>query len=93
MVPTTLANDRYVHDPVELMREGKVTGLSKADQKAINDGADFNKVVNVRLQSGGVRSSGRVLSRRGRPTPEAIYQQATSRDDAIERLIAAGYVR
>lgn len=93
MIPTSLANPAFVHDPVDLMREGQVRGLSKADQKAINDGADFGQVVNVRLRKAGLHQPGRVLTRRNRPTPEGIYALATSRDDAIERLIAAGYVR
>lgn len=93
MIPTTLANPAFVHDPVDLMRQGLVTGLSKADQKAIADGADFGQVVNVRLRKAGLGVPGRVLVRAGRPTPEGIYRDATSRDDAIERLIAAGYVR
>lgn len=93
MIPTSLANPAFVHDPVDLMRDGQISGLSKADQKAINDGADFGQVVNVRLRKAGLSQPGRVLYRRGRPTPEAIYAQATSRDDAIQRLIAAGYVR
>lgn len=93
MIPTSLANPAFHHDPVDLMREGQVTGLSKADQRAVADGADFNKVVNVRLKSAGLRTPGRVLIRAGRPTPEGIYATASSRDDAIQRLIAAGYVR
>ena len=93
MVPTSQANPADVLDPVEAMRRGQVTGLSKADRKAIEDGADFNQVVNVRLRKAGLRQAGRVLSRSGRPTPEAIYRVATSRRDAIERLIAAGYLR
>lgn len=93
MVPTTVANDQFTQDPVDLMERGLVTGLSKADQRAIADGADFNQVVNVRQQKAGLRQSGRVLARNGRPTPEGIYAVATSRDDAIQRLIAAGYVR
>lgn len=93
MVPTTLANDQLVQDPVELMKQGLVTGMSKADRKAIDDGADFGQVVNVRLKRAGLSTPGRVLARGGRPTPEAIYASATSQDDAIQRLIAAGYVR
>jgi hypothetical protein len=33
MIPTSLANPAFVHDPVDLMREGQVTGLSKADRR------------------------------------------------------------
>lgn len=93
MLPTTVANDELVQDPVELMKAGLVTDLSKADRQAILDGADFGKVTNARLAKGGVRDSGIVLSRAGRPTPAAIYKAASSREDAIERLIAAGYMR
>lgn len=93
MIPTTLANPDYVQDPESLMDRGLVTGLSKADIRAIQDGADFAQVVNVRLRSGGVSESGRVLYRRGRPTPEAIYANAATREDALTDLQAAGYLR
>lgn len=93
MVPTTLANPAFHHDPVELLRAGQVQGLSKADARAVHDGADLGQVVNIRSSKAGLAVAGRVLVRRGRPTPEGIYQAATSRDDAIQRLIAAGYVR
>jgi hypothetical protein len=93
MIPTTLASPDFVHDPVSLMRQGLVTRLSKADTQAIADGADFNQVVNTRSRKAGLTTAGRVLTRRGRPTPEGIYAAATSREDAIQRLIAAGYAR
>ena len=93
MVPTTVANPAFVHDPVALMEAGQVTGLSKADRRAIADGADMGRVVNVRRSAAGLRSSGRVLARRGKPTPEAIYARTTTRDEAVQALTAAGYVR
>lgn len=94
MIPTTLANRDYVQDPVDLMSRGLVTGLSKSDQQAIRDGADFGQVVNVRLRKAGMTESGRVLSRRGRPTPEAIYRTAgTDRERALALLEQAGYLR
>lgn len=94
MIPTTLANRDYVQDPVDLMSRGLVTGLSKSDQQAIRDGADFGQVVNVRLRKAGMTESGRVLSRRGRPTPEAIYRTAgTDRERALGLLEQAGYLR
>lgn len=93
MVPTTLANPNLVQDPKDLMRRGLVTGLSKADQQAIRDGADFGRVVNVRRQAAGMRESGRALSRRGRPTPEAIYRDAgDDRERALALLQQAGYL-
>lgn len=91
MVPTSLSNPAFHHDPLDLARQGLVQGLSKADAKAIATGADVSQVVNIRRSSAGLSVAGQVLVRRGRPTPEGIYQAATSRDDAIQRLIAAGY--
>lgn len=94
MLPTTVANDQYVQDPEELLKAGLITGLSKADQRAVLEGgADFNKVVNVRLRKAGLTDSGRVLSRRGRPTPEAIYRANPTREEALAALQAAGYLR
>lgn len=94
MLPVGIAHgDHLAADPVEMMRAGQITDLSKADRKAIADGADFGRVVNSRLARGGVRDSGLVLDRAGRPTPAAIYRDATSREDALKRLAAAGYIR
>lgn len=92
MTPVRDGDDSRVEDPVDLMRRGLVTGLSKADQRAIADGADFNQVVNVRLRSAGMREAGRVLARRGRLTPEGIYATTTSREGALQALAAAGYL-
>lgn len=94
MIPTTLANRDYIQNPVDLMDRGLVTGLSKADQQVIRDGADFGLVVNVRLRKAGMTESGSVLSRRGRLTPEAIYRTAgTDRERALALLQQAGYLR
>lgn len=93
MIPTTLANDRLTQDPTDLMERGLVTGLSKADQQAIRDGADFARIVNVRSSAAGVSESGRVLYRRGRMTPEAIYRANPSQVEALAALQAAGYLR
>lgn len=92
-VPTTLANPAFIHDPVDLARQGLVKGLSKADQKALDDGADLAQIVNVRSKRAGLSTPDGVLIRAGRPTPAGIYAAATSQEDAIERLIAAGYIR
>lgn len=92
-VPTTVANPAFVHDPVDQARQGLVTGLSKADRKALEDGADMARVVNVKSRRAGLSGPDGALIRAGRPTPAGIYAAATSREDAIERLIAAGYIR
>lgn len=93
MIPVTVASPNFVHDPADLLEQGKVTGLSKADRKAIAHGADFNQVVNVRSRKAGLIESGAVLARAGRPTPETIYRKANTRDEAVELLTRAGYVR
>ena len=92
-VPTSVSNPAFVHDPVELARNGLVTGLSKADMRALGDGADFGRVVNVRSKRAGLSTPDGALFRAGRPTPAGIYAASSSQEDAIERLIAAGYIR
>jgi hypothetical protein len=81
-----------VSDPTDLMRQGKVTGLSRADLQAIADGADLGKVVNVRRYSSGLRESGRVLARAGKLTPEGIYRLASDRTEAVAMLRRFGYL-
>ena len=93
MIPTTLANPDFTQDPVDLMERGLVRGLSKADRAAILAGADFNKVVNVRAKAAGLSESGRVLSRNGKMTPEAIFRAAGDDRDALAELLESnGYV-
>lgn len=93
MLPTTVGQaPDLIADPVELVEQGLVTDLSKADLKAIADGADLGRVVNVRRAAAGLREAGRVLTRAGRPTPEAIYRAATSREDALRLLKLHGFI-
>lgn len=92
MIPVTVASPDYTYDPVGLARDGQVTGLSRADLEAIDHGADLNQVVNVRLKKAGLTESGRVLARAGRPTPEALMRDASSREEAIQLLTSFGYV-
>lgn len=93
MVPTNEdAAPGLVTDPTDLIREGKVTGLSKADLRALGDGADLGKVVNVRLKKAGLKESGRVLARAGKPTPEGIYRLASDQGDAVRMLRRFGYI-
>lgn len=94
MIPTTLANDDLTYDPVELARNGQMTGLSKADRQAVLDGADVGQVVNIRGRAAGLSESGTVLLRAGRMTPEAIYRVADGdRQRALDLLAQHGYVR
>lgn len=93
MTPCKEGDDRLVHDPVELAREGKVTGLSRDDKQALADSADFGQIVNVRLKKAGLTVSGVALSRAGRLTPAGIYQQAAGdRSRAVELLQKYGYI-
>lgn len=92
LIPTTIAGEPQ--DPTELFEQGLIRGLSKADAQAIRDGADLNRVVNVRLARAGLKESGRVLIRRGKLTPEGIYQQSgDNRAMALDLLAANGYLR
>ena len=90
MIPATEdAAPGLVSDPTD---QGKVTGLSKADQQAIADGADLGKVVNVRRYASGLRESGRTLARAGKLTPEGIYRLASDRTEAVAMLRRFGYL-
>jgi hypothetical protein len=92
MIPTTVANPQFVQDPVDLMERGQIRGLSKADMQAVADGADLGKVVNVRKRAAGLRESGRVLARAGKPTPEGIYRLASDQTAAVAMLRRFGYL-
>ena len=94
MIPATEdAAAGLVSDPTDLIRQGKVTGMSKADMRAITeDGADLGKVVNVRRAASGLRESGRVLARNGKLTPEGIYRLASDRTEAVAMLRRFGYL-
>lgn len=94
MTPVTVASPDLTYDFEALIRSGQVTGTSKADRRAIRDGADVGQVINVRLTKGGVHESGRVLYRAGRMTPEAIYRKTgDDREAALALLQSSGYLR
>lgn len=92
LATTEQAAPHLVSDPTDLIEQGLVSGLSKADMRAIADGADFNQVVNVRRARAGLMESGRVLARAGRPTPEGIYRIARTREEAVALLKRWGYL-
>lgn len=94
MTPTREGEESMAYDIEELARSGQVTGLSKADQKAIElHRANFAQVVNIRSRRAGLTESGRVLERAGRMTPEGIYRMASDRAEALELLAQQGYLR
>lgn len=91
---TTDPRTEFRQNPHDLVERGLVTGLSKADQRALADGADLNQVVNVRSKKAGLVGGGQVLARAGRPTPAGIYRTAgDDRDKALALLAQHGYIR
>lgn len=94
MSPTTLNVGRdYTMDPMEAFAQGRIRGLSRADTRAINEGADMGQVVNVRSKKAGLTVQGSVLERAGRPTPAGILRVASDRDEALSLMRRFGYVR
>lgn len=92
MIPTTVAAPNLTYDPEQLARDGLVRGLSKADLQALEDGADFGQVVNVRSRKAGLREAGHALSRAGRLTPAGVYRRADTREEAVDLLRQNGYL-
>lgn len=94
----------------EAFERGEIRGLSKADTRAIQDGADIGRVVNAAqgmttadifgrtakaTTSGTTNRSAWRKANPNRPIrlrPEAIYQNAQDREDAIRLLRLYGYI-
>lgn len=88
---------------VDVMRD--VSDLNRWQRAAIDEGADFNQVVNANTSPRGGRLGGSPLRERGtqtlvgargqvRLTPKGIYQQAgDDREKALDLLASHGYVR
>lgn len=93
MTPTGEGDSSMAYDVEGLARAGQVTGLSKADLRALDEGADFGRLVNVRSRKAGLTESGRVLQRSGRPTPEGIYRMTSDRAETLQLLTQHGYLR
>ena len=85
-----------------LPRDEQDRMLGKAAAQAVRDGADLNQVVNARRGMTTVGTTTEGTTRRGfagrrlrgqaRLTPESIYREATSRDDALRLLKVHGYI-
>lgn len=95
MTPTTQSiGPELVLDPTEAVERGQIRGLSKADLKALEAGADLGQVVNVRRKSAGLTVGSSVVERAGRPTPAGILRRAgDDRAMAISLLRTHGYLR
>ena len=81
-----------VEDPLDLARKGLVRGLSQADYDALELGADFGRVVNVRRKAAGLTEAGRVLARANKLTPEGIFRLGSDRNDVVRLLRRYGYL-
>lgn len=81
-----------VIDPESAVRAGQVRGLSKADMKAFDEGADLNQIVNVRSKKAGLTVGSSVISRGSRLTPEGIQRIASDRDQFAALLRSNGYL-
>lgn len=89
-------------DPKALFDGGHVTGVTKAEQSALDAGGDISRVFNARrgryVDEAGHRLTRDSTSRRGtgikvRPTPEEIYRQAgEDQAAALRSLKKFGYV-
>ena len=103
-VPSTAATAETVAtDPLEhfaAMTEAEQDEFwGPADAQAIRDGADISRVYNSRRGASKDRmtttegtAKRRGFAKRGRLTPDGIYAQAKSRDEAVELLKRHGYI-
>lgn len=88
-------------DPKALFSEGKVNGVTRAEQKALEAGADPAQVINARrslyMDDAGRKFTREAAKTRGvggvRVTPEQIYREAgNDRDEALRLLERFGYL-
>lgn len=89
-------------DPKALFDSGKVTGVTKAEQAALDAGGDMGRIFNARrgryIDQAGHRLTFDSTTRRGtgikvRPTPEEIYRQAQGdQPAALRSLKKFGYI-
>lgn len=101
MVPTTTGGyGDIIETPDDLFREGRIHDLSRAERAALEDGADFSRLINASRGGmsiiGGKTRTTTELARKGRGrarlTPCAIYRLASTRDEAIRLLVDNGYI-
>lgn len=92
------ASGDYRTDPDKAYAAGQITGLTIGEQEVLKAGADISRVVNSRRGASGIRAltttelGGRRGDGRSRLTPEGVYAQAATRDEAIRLLIQNGYL-
>lgn len=90
-IPTTVAQPGGFGQTVD---PSQITGLTKAERQALDDGADLSRVVNAnRGRSAGHMTTSELKPRRGqRLTPEGIYRVSATREEALGRLRENGYL-
>lgn len=102
MVPTTTAGyDDVIETPADLFEQGRIHDLTVAETKALEDGADFSRLINaVRGMQVVGASATRVTTElatkragRVRLTPYSIFKLASTREEAIRLLGVHGYIR
>ncbi|KAB2808321.1 hypothetical protein F9L07_22665 [Pimelobacter simplex] len=94
-IPTTVsAGSGLTMSPEDLVTQGLVTGLSKADLLVLAEGGDLNQIVNIRKQAAGLSDGREILVRRGRLTPAGILNEAEGDRGRVAELIEVnGYGR
>jgi hypothetical protein len=60
---------------------------------ALDEGADLNRVVNIRLKSAGLSIGSSVYARAGQLTPQGCLHLASDRADVVRLLTKHGYIR
>jgi hypothetical protein len=91
--PTNLSAGRELAvNPDAMFRAGQIRGLSRADTRALNSGADLGRVVNVRRKAAGLVNGSSVMTRGGKPTPQGIFRVASDDAEAVSLLRRHGYI-
>ena len=78
-----------------MFERGEITDLTRAQTKAVEDGADISRVVNTTkgMRTASFAGRSRTAARAPRLSPEAIYNTAADdRQQAIRLLRANGYL-
>ena len=81
--------------PGQEVDPSQIKDLTKAQRKALDEGADLSRVVNSRRgrSKDGFTTTELKPKRGQRLTPEGIYRVSATREEAIQRLRDNGYIR
>lgn len=71
-------------DPAKAVRDGQVTGMSSAEIKAFNEGADLNQLVNVHRRGSVYTAGGRTFTKEG-TTLRGAFGRQIGRSGATKR--------